>query len=320
MENPYFKYEARFTREVFENRFKEHPLDVSAHVKADNTNTYRLNSSGYRSDEFRANADIVIAGCSFTFGSGVPEEWRWGSIVSKGLGLKETNLGVCAWSTQAIIENIYAYIEKYGAPKKLYCLFPDPSRSPISSVEGLLEYEDGFEGGRQVVNVMLNRMVDYQYSDKPKYSKRPHQIDDVIPIEVPMYFYFKYIQMLESYCEALGVELLWTTWDNQLSEYLEDREYGAPRHELHGFKNYVETGSNSWTWDLSVLGGGVESSKLSEIKKAYNGEYSEHAEKFGDNFYIGTDLGELVHWGVHKHLKISEKFLEATSENRWSYV
>lgn len=314
IENPYFKYEPRFTREVFENTFKEHPLEVSAHVKADTTNTYRLNSSGYRSDEFTPNADLVTAGCSFTFGSGVPEEWRWGAIVARNLNLKETNLGVCAWSTQAIVENIYAYIKKYGPPKKLYCLFPDPSRSPLSSVEGFLEYNDGFEGGRQVVNVMLERMVDYEYSNKPKYSKRPYQIDDVIPIELPMYFYFKYIQMLESYCESLNIEFLWTTWDNHLSEYLEDKSYGQPRHLIHGFKNYLELGASSWDWDLSVLGGGVESSKLSEIKSAYNGEYAEYADKFGDNFHIGTDVGELVHWGIHKHIKISEKFLGAADE------
>lgn len=313
-ENPYFRYNARFAREIFENSFKEHPTEVSAHVKLDNINTYRLNSSGYRSDEFGPGAELVVAGCSFTFGSGVPEDWRWGAAVARDLGMKETNLGVCAWSTQLIIENIFAYVKKYGAPKKLLCLFPDPSRSPLSAVEGFLEYDDGFDGDRQVVNVMLERMTDYEYSDKPKYSRRPYQIDDVIPIELPMYFYFKYIQMLEEYCAVSGIELLWSTWDRQLGEYLEDRSDGQAKHLMHGFRNYVELGSVEWDWDISVEGGGMVATMLEDSKRAYGDCHPDLEKQFGDNFYMGTDVEGLVHWGVHKHVHIAEKFVGAISD------
>jgi hypothetical protein len=310
MENPYFKYDSRFLRSVFENTFKEHPTTIVSHVKKDLVNNYRLNSMGYRSEEFQAGSDLVTAGCSFTFGSGVPESQRWGSLVASGLGVEETNLGVCAWSTQAIIENIFAYINKYGAPKKIICLFPDPSRSPLSAVEGFLEYEDGFESGRQVVSVMLDRMESYNYSNKPKYSKRPHQINDVIPIELPMYFYFKYIKMLEAYCEALGVDLMWSTWDKHLGEYLEAESMENSNYIHHGFRHYTPLGTHGWGWDLSVLGGGVVSNSLEEIKNCYTGCHTESRDLFQDNFHIGTDLGELVHWGVHKHIHIAEQFLK----------
>jgi hypothetical protein len=313
MENPYFKYDARFIRSAFDKSFKSHPLDVSAHVHEDGLNSYTLNSKGYRTAEFQPAADLVVAGCSFTFGSGVPQKARWGSVLARHLGVEEVNLGVCAWSTQAIIENIYAYIDKYGPPKTLVCLFPDPSRSPLVAVEGLLEYEDGFDGGRQVVDVMLNRPESYEYLERPKYSKRPHQIEDVIPIELPMYFYLKYVHMLEDYCRSLGVKFIWSTWDSNLTEYLQAStlEEGSPNYKVHGFLCYSELSSKDWGWDVSNHGGGLPADSLSLSKELYSGCHSEAELEFGDNFYIGSDVNMLVHWGVHKHLHVAESFLKS---------
>jgi hypothetical protein len=315
-ENYFFRYEEGFRRAVFSNSFTEHPLDVYAHVHEDTVNTYRLNSKGYRSDEFTRNADLVAAGCSFTFGSGVAEEQRWSSKLASSLGAVETNLGVCAWSTHAIIQNLYAYFKEYGNPKTLVCLFPDMTRLPVALVKGFVEYDDVLEeGSRQLANVMLDRIEGYDYEYKPKYLKRPYQINDVLPVEVSLAFYMKYIHMLEAYCSAAGINFRWATWDRPMSYYLDaiSGDRASYNYQQHGFENYVPMDYSDWGWDTSHDGGGMTFGSVEDARRAYSGCHSEEEAKWGDNFYIGTDVEGIVHWGTHKHSHIAERFYGSLS-------
>jgi hypothetical protein len=57
--------------------------------------TYKINSEGFRSDEFELDTPCMIAlGCSYTVGIGLPYEVLWPTLVGKQLGLKVYNL---AW-------------------------------------------------------------------------------------------------------------------------------------------------------------------------------------------------------------------------------
>lgn len=57
--------------------------------------TYRINSGGFRSEEFDPQAASVVSlGCSYTIGIGLPENDTWPYLVSDSLGLKNYNL---AW-------------------------------------------------------------------------------------------------------------------------------------------------------------------------------------------------------------------------------
>ena len=58
--------------------------------------TYRINSAGFRSEEFDPQANSVISlGCSYTIGIGLPEQSTWSYLVAQALGLKNYNL---AWA------------------------------------------------------------------------------------------------------------------------------------------------------------------------------------------------------------------------------
>ena len=58
--------------------------------------TYRINSAGFRSEEFDLQANSVISlGCSYTIGIGLPEQSTWSYLVAQALGLKNYNL---AWA------------------------------------------------------------------------------------------------------------------------------------------------------------------------------------------------------------------------------
>lgn len=57
--------------------------------------TYKINSHGFRSEEFDPTAaSLVSLGCSYTIGIGLPETATWSHLVSQAAGLKNYNL---AW-------------------------------------------------------------------------------------------------------------------------------------------------------------------------------------------------------------------------------
>lgn len=55
--------------------------------------SYKINSHGFRCDEFDGGPYLVALGCSFTLGTGLPVQDIWPSIVGEKLGLKVVNLG-----------------------------------------------------------------------------------------------------------------------------------------------------------------------------------------------------------------------------------
>jgi hypothetical protein len=58
--------------------------------------TYKINSYGFRSEEFDLAApSLVSLGCSYTVGIGLPETATWPHLVSQATGLKNYNL---AWA------------------------------------------------------------------------------------------------------------------------------------------------------------------------------------------------------------------------------
>jgi len=60
--------------------------------------TYRINSHGFRGEDFEATQDesFIALGCSMTFGVGVKEEQTWVRQLSEKLGIRGYNLGAPA--------------------------------------------------------------------------------------------------------------------------------------------------------------------------------------------------------------------------------
>jgi hypothetical protein len=61
--------------------------------------TYKINSHGFRCDEFETGPYLVALGCSYTVGIGLPVESTWPYLVSQALGLKCANLAWGGYST-----------------------------------------------------------------------------------------------------------------------------------------------------------------------------------------------------------------------------
>jgi hypothetical protein len=300
-----------------------HTLGKSGH-KNDNI-TYSYNSLGFRGKEFEPEEDLVIAGCSQTFGMGLEENYIWGNVVANSLGYKASNISMPGASTESIINNIYAYFKEYGHPKMLLALFPDMYRFQIptnrkyitsSSIknEGPEPYEQPY-----MTYLYLDKQ---EQSKKPKYQKIPFDLEEIITPEIAFFYNMKSIIILNQYCNALGIKFYWASWRPEL-----DIAITKIKSDSKDYENYVSLDIFNWYTKHSFEEDpfGVEKNLIEseyyhkdyalDCYNCYNEQECDmivncHEELFESNknlFHHGNDR---AHIGSHKHQHIAEKFIE----------
>jgi hypothetical protein len=99
---------------------------------------YKLNEQYFRSQSFSNfnsnNVNALYAGCSFTFGMGLPDSLLWTSILNDKIEkyldkkVEPFNIGFRGFSNYLIIKNIMSFIRTYGKPNFLFIVFPDCAR------------------------------------------------------------------------------------------------------------------------------------------------------------------------------------------------
>jgi len=98
--------------------------------------TYRLNSHGFRADEFDGGPYLLALGCSFTVGIGLPDHSTWARQTATALGLKCANLGWGGYSSDSCYR-----LAEYWIPElrpKYVCMLVPPSHR----IEVLLDAND----------------------------------------------------------------------------------------------------------------------------------------------------------------------------------
>lgn len=87
----------------------------------------RLNTLGYRCDEFSEPSEILFGGCSNTFGYSLDPEYSWPSLVHQNKFKQSPfhSLGMNGASTIEIIFNVFNYFKNVGNPKIVCLLLPE---------------------------------------------------------------------------------------------------------------------------------------------------------------------------------------------------
>ena len=278
------KYDIPFMFSSFLNKFE--PIERYGYEErglnevTDPSRYYYINSHGVRGTEISDKQDMVIAGCSFTFGSGVPEEKIWGVQVANNMSLSYSNLGYPGASILSIINSIFAYFKEYGNPKFLICLFPDLDRIQLP-VDNKIWTSKSDRINKNLSRIFLGE----HHYDLPKYSKSPHYIENVMPLSVPRWISIKYIQILEQYCKSSNIKLVWSTWDNR---------FLPPLIESNEFNFLINT---------------------ENIEKEINNRCHVNLKNdFNEIFDHGSDIEyglDRAHWGVHMHTHYAEYFQKA---------
>ena len=109
-------------------RFKSQPQDHQDYWHEQPPLRYKLNTYGFRSDEFpekEYRESITFLGCSQTFGTGIHKESTWASLVAKHYNLLEINLAIASGSLDSAfrVYNEWQPIHK----SKITCLLLPPS-------------------------------------------------------------------------------------------------------------------------------------------------------------------------------------------------
>jgi len=110
----------------FSNNYEK--LEKNGWIDYD-TFTYKLNGFGFRFQSI-GDKNLIVIGCSFTFGIGIPFEKTWPYIVANYLGLNCLNLAVPGCSAYSAFRIAYHSL-KTITPDMVLFLCPPNDRMPV---------------------------------------------------------------------------------------------------------------------------------------------------------------------------------------------
>jgi hypothetical protein len=247
------------------------------------------NSLNFRSPEFKKNIDLLFAGCSFTWGSGLPFDVTWGVKLAKENNLSYNSIAFPGGSCMRIVFNIFKYFENFGNPKTLLVLFPDFSRVRTYVDSKILVSENKEE---------YFKFIDHQYPKHkyniPKYIQLPTDAKNLYSEEFCYMLNSMYIKMLEVYCNNNNIKFIWFKW----TEDFFDLDGG-----LSGFSNYYPVNKNDLKgWELNA------SAPIHSMC------HQEEKNTTGQIDYLWHMAKDAQHFGIHWHIHVKEIFQKAMKE------
>lgn len=300
----------------------------------DPSRVYENNAQQFRNLTNLSKTDVVYAGCSVTYGVGVSIENIWGNVLSKKLNLSSTNLSKPGSSTEQIVKNVFKYFSNFGHPEYVFCLFPNYGRY-FFPVDGTFyktkkDKEPTSElgtGDRRTSFFQTVHLDNDYHKTPPTYIKLPYDYTKVLSPDIYLREACTNIRFLEQYCKAVGIKLLWTTWDNRFEEVLDF----AQEHENTKFECFFKPLQSPRYWNAAVSSRkDVFFSDLNDLhicrtqhrnKDCSCGDncHQDIKEAFFDEFYSGTDTNQAdgtfhSHFGAHWHAHMAESFFAKLQE------
>jgi len=308
----------------YSKKFKKFDYPTGQMSISDPSRVYKANSFGFRSDEFVFNTEMIFAGCSVTYGAGIPEDGIWGNVLAEKLGMAASNISRAGSSISWIVESLFKYFENYGNPKYLFCLFPDlyRHRVPIDNKyysKKLKPYTSSHESKPTIIRGVepgtlgsFNDFFTTIHIDKtavtPKYIKLPVDYEKIFSSDLVMHENIKKIRHLESYCKSAGIALIWSTWDE---EFLSLAKSFSEKEDL-AFSGFFDLYEKDFTFHREVLPASVR-----EVFTDIDGCHENFRASDPESFDSGTDSGRgyhTVHFGRHWHLHSAQSFLSRLKE------
>lgn len=259
------------------------------------SNSYILNSLGYRTRELDKNnpGDVVVFGCSTSFGMGVPQDQVWTNKFAAIKNLDVINLCIPGTGTLRYFEDAMLYIKTYGKPKNILVLIPDLYRIRfIDDTEYHLaterhDLEDGFEfAPLSVVDLFLDNFNEH----KDDYVQIPFDTRKNISPYYGVYRNIFSMFALEMFCNNAGINLFWSTYNNESKAVLNTLQETKPF-----FTNFI-----------------IDNDLLTDEEALINNCHDSHDNEYAGthNWNYGTDepWKGRTHPGIHFHTHVAEFF------------
>lgn len=281
---------------------KDGQFNFTHHTKDEYGHDLIINIDGHRSPHFIKSVDILGAGCSQTFGTGLPEDNIWLSILAKNNNKTYNNISYRGGSPFFIVENLFKYFKKYGHPKQIFCIFPDFYRIRtyvdknilLAATESNLSFAKNTPAQTANARAYTPQKNQNGKITNPidKYIKIPTAPEKIFSLEFAGMLNLISISMLEQYCRSNNIKLIWTIWSKGEKEFFE---------YCNEYFEYYEQASDD------ILGLSYHTrwfphtATLEKIKE----EYPCHSEYEDEYFHIAKDD---QHYGKHWHLHVAEFF------------
>ena len=331
--------EAVFGQNVIKFYFPEN-FTGSIQEWLDPDNEFNMNNYGYRGPDFSSNVELLTAGCSVTYGIGVPETGTWSYLLAQKMGVSYAKLAKPGASIEWVVDQLFRYFHEFGNPKYVAVLFPDMFRGEAAinteiNVSRDIELKDFLNQGADAEyrkGLISHLTFHPDLSDRPRLAKKPFPIEDTTAPEETIYKSIRAIRKLEQYCSQTNIQLIWSSWSGDV------REMGRTIQPEYKFKYFEYLwGMSGWMSNfMEQLPKTAEDPEGIKDIKLDHAEYSREKygceatretqdtcvcfeychedlrEKFEDCFYLGTDrrvrgLGD-AHMGVHKHAHVADDF------------
>jgi hypothetical protein len=241
------------------------------------------------------------------------------------------NLARSSVSSYWAVGSVFSYLKRYKAkPKVIVALMPDFYRfmtvaNPFVSSAYLGERAKVENEGRGIF--LANHWVSGNIKDTPKYLEKPFPPEYTTSRETAFMQNIRAIQSLEAYCEVAGIKFLWSTWAPRESTLFSNIKRSHPEV----VESFIDVKTNHWHSDSSNNfhdiyhenpdDFGIDWSGYGNCGDSQNCSgldcHKELQEKYGENFYRGTDVrgtdvpSAASHFGVHRHTHYAEEFLKA---------
>lgn len=277
------------TRDILFNEMKERspftlPVNHELHKKI----KYNYNSYGFRTKEFIEGEDLLILGCSYTFGHGLPIEYTWPYLFANKYNLSYTSLALAGDSTPGQIQKAFQYFKKFGNPKKIVAFLP------LYRMTFIAVKDKSTHDTKHIPEHRYTFSTIFANNPFQKYAKAPYLPDEVNPEELAFFYTTVFVDMLSQYCDAAGIELYWNIYE----DYGQVEEIGINENTSF-FKNYFPL--ERPVYNLAFQ------NDCTEHDQYKNNHLFNHAAD-REPEYAGP------HWGLHAHLHIVEYLSKAYEE------
>jgi hypothetical protein len=278
------------------------PTDLTYSVK------YKINEHGYRGKNFLENKEILTLGCSQTFGMGIPENFIWPQVFSDKTNTEFHNLASPGDSLQGQVYKAFQYFKEFGHPKFILGFFPIARMELpyIPNVFGKINHDGSSDDGKQkpiIQRIRFETNSDHwlKGSKIQKYSKIPHNPENVIPIQISIFYNFMFIQILEQYCKTNNINLIWTFYDDPI-----DFESYFKKELPELLNNYISIKSALEYVSTCHISKNKNYANINQCHK----ELSDHP-LFNHAADCDHSKNQIGHFSIHFNQHIADLFYEA---------
>jgi len=289
------------------DHFKNPKVNIESHGVM-----YSYNNYGFREDDFLNCADILIAGCSQTWGVGIPKEYRFSNVIQKNTTQLVHNISFPGNSVSATVRLIFAYIKQFGNPKSIYCMMPPFERfEVVPNIERFL-LEDIHQANPKHRDSFSPILVSTYSEEYDKIQRAPFTPEHTINLESIHFWQAQSLLMLEQYCKATNINFAWSTWSTWCG--MPDTIIDLKNRGL-GYETFIDIPFRKWKYDyenyIDKIG--------DDCHQDLNNEYPEIFHAAMDRYKYGkrtrVDSNAFAHWGSHRNAHVAEIVLKYMKEN-----